>query len=187
MMSKTRSANKRPLTYQEVWGRIGVYAFLGALALFFLLPLYVMLVTSFKSMIEIRLGLIFLTAAAAPASMPSRPGRRLAPDSSAPASGWPGNSVMILVPSVIFSILLGASNALALSFWKVKGANVLFACLLLGLFVPYQVHLSAGALLCPDRHLRLAARHRAHAHHLRHAGDDAVVPQLLLGSSGRVV
>lgn len=140
MMSKTRSANKRPLTYQEVWGRIGVYAFLGALALFFLLPLYVMLVTSFKSMDEIRLGLIF--------SLP----QQLSIDAWVKA--WTsactglectglrvgfGNSVMILVPSVIFSILLGAINGYALSFWKVKGANVLFAWLLLGSFVPYQV------------------------------------------------
>lgn len=140
MMSKTTSPTKRPLTYQEVWGRIGVYAFLGALALFFLLPLYVMLVTSFKSMDEIRLGLIF--------SLP----QQLSIDAWVKA--WTsactglectglrvgfGNSVMILVPSVIFSILLGAINGYALSFWKVKGANVLFACLLLGSFVPYQV------------------------------------------------
>ena len=39
--------------------RIGIYAFLFAAALFFLLPLYVMLVTSVKSMDEIRLGSIF--------------------------------------------------------------------------------------------------------------------------------
>ena len=41
------------------WARIGVYAFLGFAAAFFLLPLYVMLTTSFKSMEEIRLGQIF--------------------------------------------------------------------------------------------------------------------------------
>jgi glucose/mannose transport system permease protein len=139
-MSKRSNATKRPLTYQEVWGRVGVYAFLGMLALFFLLPLYVMLVTSFKSMDEIRLGLIF--------SLPQQF------SFDAWVKAWTsactglectglrvgfGNSVKILVPSVIFSILLGAINGYALSFWKVKGANVLFACLLLGSFVPYQV------------------------------------------------
>lgn len=142
MMSQAKSATvrKRPLTYQEVWGRVGIYTFLGVLALFFLLPLYVMLVTSFKSMDEVRLGLIF--------SLP----QQFSIDAWVKA--WTsactglectglqvgfGNSVKILVPSVVFSILFGALNGYALSFWKVKGANVLFACLLLGSFVPYQV------------------------------------------------
>ena len=49
-------------------GRIGVYAFLAFAAAFFLAPLYIMLVTSFKTMDEIRLGSLF--------SLP------LAPDSS---------------------------------------------------------------------------------------------------------
>ena len=40
-------------------GRIGLYAFLVVSALFFLLPLYVMIVTSLKPMDEIRLGNIF--------------------------------------------------------------------------------------------------------------------------------
>ena len=40
-------------------GRIGLYAFLVVAALFFLLPLYVMIVTSLKPMDEIRLGNIF--------------------------------------------------------------------------------------------------------------------------------
>ena len=41
------------------WARVGVYAFLLFAAAFFLLPLYVMLTTSFKSMDEIRLGQLF--------------------------------------------------------------------------------------------------------------------------------
>jgi glucose/mannose transport system permease protein len=141
MMHRAKpAAVRRPLTYHEIWGRVGIYAFLGVVALFFLLPLYVMLVTSFKSMDEIRLGLIF--------SLP----QQFTIDAWVKA--WTsactglectglrvgfGNSVKILVPSVVVSILLGAVNGYALSFWKVKGANVLFACLLLGSFIPYQV------------------------------------------------
>src|SRR5690606_18156733 len=51
------------------------------------------------------------------------------------------NSVRILIPSVFFSILLGALTGYALSFWRAKGANLLFAVLLLGAFIPYQVFL----------------------------------------------
>eukprot|EP01041_Mallomonas_annulata_P033491 gene33491-56122_t len=49
------------------------------------------------------------------------------------------NSVQIVVPSTIVSILIGAINGYALSFWKSRYANALFAILLIAVFVPYQV------------------------------------------------
>ena len=51
------------------------------------------------------------------------------------------NSVRILIPSVILSILVGALNGYALCFWRVRGADLLFAILLIGAFIPYQVFL----------------------------------------------
>ena len=51
------------------------------------------------------------------------------------------NSVEILIPSVVCSIALGAVNGYALSFWRVRGAELLFGVLLLGAFIPYQVFL----------------------------------------------
>ncbi|CAM3288223.1 carbohydrate ABC transporter permease [Paracoccus nototheniae] len=136
----TAPSLRRPVTSQQRWGRIGIYAFLGVMTLFFLLPLYVMVVTSLKTMDEIRLGQIF--------ALPVRP--TLEAWATAWSSACTGldctglrigfwNSVQILIPSVILSILLGALNGYALSFWKVRGANLLFACLLLGAFMPYQV------------------------------------------------
>lgn len=121
-------------------GRIGLYAFLFAAALFFLLPLYVMLVTSVKTMDEIRLGNIF----ALPLQFTIEPW----------AEAWSGactgvecegiragfwNSVAIAVPSTVLPILLGALNGYALSFWKPRGASVLFAILMAGAFIPLQV------------------------------------------------
>jgi glucose/mannose transport system permease protein len=49
------------------------------------------------------------------------------------------NSVRITVPGTILPIALGALNGYALSFWRPRGANLLFAVLLLGAFVPVQV------------------------------------------------
>lgn len=121
-------------------GRIGIYAFLVIAALFFLIPLWVMVMTSLKPMDEIRLGNIF----ALPINWTIDPW----------ISAWSGactglechgisvgfwNSVRILVPSVILSIAIGAVTGYALSFWRVKGANIIFALLLLGAFIPYQV------------------------------------------------
>lgn len=121
-------------------GRLGVYAFLLTTALFFLLPLYVMLVTSFKPMEEIRLGQLF--------ALPSAP--TLDAWSKAWSSACTGlecggiragfwNSVVIVVPSVALSILFGAINGYALTFWRVRWAPPLFGILLLGTFIPYQV------------------------------------------------
>jgi glucose/mannose transport system permease protein len=120
--------------------RLGVYAFLLSSALFFLLPLYVMLVTSVKSMTEIRLGNIL--------SLPMHvtlDAWRIAWQSACTGLDCNGiqvgfwNSVRIVVPSTILSILVGAVNGYALSFWKPRGASMLFAILLMGAFIPVQV------------------------------------------------
>ena len=64
----------------------------------------------------------------------------------------------ILIPSVILSIVVGAVNGYALSFWRVRGANLMFGILLLGAFIPYQVFLyPLVRIFSHDRHLQLAA------------------------------
>lgn len=123
-------------------GRIGIYAFLIVSALFFLLPLYVMLTTSFKTMDDIRAGGIF----ALPVSFTVEPWRLAwsevctgAACEGVRAGFW--NSVAITVPSTLLPIALGAVNGYALSFWRPRGAGVLFAILLAGAFIPVQVML----------------------------------------------
>lgn len=126
----------RPLTP----ARIGIYAFLAITALFFLIPLYVMGVTSLKSMEEIRLGALI--------ALPS------APTTDAWVKAWSSactglncngiqvgffNSVKILVPSVIASIAVGMLTGYTLSFWRVRGAGLLFAALMIVAFIPYQI------------------------------------------------
>jgi len=120
--------------------RLGIHAFLFTAALFFLLPLYVMLVTSVKSMEEIRLGHIF----ALPLEVTFEPWRQ-AWSSACTGLSCDGiragfwNSVAIAVPSTILPILLGAINGYALSFWRPRGASVLFGILMVGAFIPLQV------------------------------------------------
>ena len=120
--------------------RIGVYAFVLLSCAFFLMPLYIMLVTSFKTLAQIRLSQIF----ALPTTL------TLEPWVAAWSSACTGlsceglrvgflNSVMITVPSVILSILAGAILGYSLSLWRPKGSNILFGFLLAGAFLPYQV------------------------------------------------
>ncbi|WP_448954048.1 carbohydrate ABC transporter permease [Labrys neptuniae] len=121
-------------------GRIGLYAFLAVAAAFFLLPAVVMVLTSLKTMDEIRQGQIF--------ALPQ------AFDLSAWIKAWSSactglacngisvgflNSMKILIPSVVVSIAAGAINGYALSLWNVRYANLLFGILLIGAFIPYQV------------------------------------------------
>ncbi|WP_374568393.1 carbohydrate ABC transporter permease [Ideonella sp.] len=120
--------------------RIGIYAFLLTAAAFFLLPLYVMLVTSVKPMEEIRLGHIF----GLPMKMTLEPWAQAwsAVCTGLQCEGIQGgfwNSVAIVVPSTIVSILVGALNGYALSFWRPRFSGGLFLLLLIGAFVPYQV------------------------------------------------
>ena len=123
-------------------GRIGLYFFLASAALFFVLPLYVMLVTSLKSMDEIRLGNIFALPLA-----PTLDAWRAAWSEACTGAACDGvqggfwNSVRIAVPSTVLPIALGALNGYALSFWRPRGASLLFGILLLGAFVPVQVRI----------------------------------------------
>lgn len=120
--------------------RLGIYAFLIGVALFYSLPLYVMVVTSLKTLPEIRLGLLF--------NFPNE--ITIEPWIKAWATACTGrncegispgfiNSVKILVPSVVLSILIASINGYALSYWRFKGANLFFGILIFGAFVPYQV------------------------------------------------
>jgi glucose/mannose transport system permease protein len=123
-------------------GRMGLYAFLLMSGLFFLVPLYVMIVTSLKTMAEIRLGNIF--------ALPGTPNFEAwirAWGSACTGLSCDGvsvgfwNSVRILIPSVIVSIGLAAWTGYALSFWRTRGSEVLFAVLLVGAFMPFQIFL----------------------------------------------
>ncbi len=133
-----RAERPRPAFFSPA--RMGIYFFLISAALFFLLPLYVMGITSIKPMDEIRQGNIF----AMPLAITFEP---WAQAWSSACTGleckgiavgfW--NSMEILVPSLLLSVFMGSLNGYALSFWKVKWANWLFGLLMLGAFIPYPV------------------------------------------------
>jgi len=126
-LDQTRPRKRRRLNA----ARIGVYAFLFGAALFFLLPLYVMITTSFKTMDEIRMGSVL----ALPVQLTLDPWRSAW--GQVGAGFW--NSVAITLPSTVLPILLGAVNGYALSFWRPRFAKLLFGVLMAGAFIPVQV------------------------------------------------
>lgn len=131
-----RGAKPKTLTI----GRVGVYVFLVLAALFFLMPLWVMVVTSLKAMPEIQMRHIFQW----PQQITFEPWLK-AWDTACTGRDCNGlkpgflNSVKITLVGTTISIVIAALNGYALSFWKYKGANILFGLLVFGAFVPYQV------------------------------------------------
>ena len=121
-------------------GRIGMYCFILVCAIFFLMPLYVMVITSLKDMDEIRAANIL--------NLPKELSFYSWPKAwSQACTGFvceglkPGffNSIKITVPSVIVSVGLSAINGYALAFWRFKGAYFFFGLCMFGAFIPYQV------------------------------------------------
>ena len=105
---------------------IFIYGTLLLFSFYYLLPLYVMVVTSLKGMPEIRLKAWAEACTGINCDGLSR-------------GFW--NSVRILIPSVTLSIAVASVNGYALSNWKFKGSEVFFNILILGAFIPYQIML----------------------------------------------
>jgi glucose/mannose transport system permease protein len=119
---------------------IFLYGTLIVLALYYLVPLYVMVVTSLKGMPEVRVGNIF----SPPMEITFEPWVRAwatactGLDCDGLSRGF-WNSVRITVPSVFLSIAIASVNGYALASWRFRGANVFFTILIVGAFIPYQV------------------------------------------------
>ncbi len=121
---------------------IMLYGTLIVVALYYLLPLYVMIVTSLKGMPEIRLGNIF----SPPLEVTFEPWVK-AWSTACTGINCDGlsrgfwNSVRILVPSVFLSIAIASINGYALARWRFKGSELFFSILIVGAFIPYQTML----------------------------------------------
>ena len=123
-------------------GRVLIYTLLIVTSVYYLIPLYVMIITSLKDLDQIRDGNIFVPT--------------LRPTFDAWIKAWsaactglnctglaPGfwNSVFITIPSVIVSIAVASISGYSLANWPFKLAEWCFAILLVGSFIPYQVFL----------------------------------------------
>ncbi|MDX8511837.1 carbohydrate ABC transporter permease [Mesorhizobium captivum] len=119
--------------------RMVIYGLLALFAIFYLMPLFVMLVTSFKTMDEIQNGNML--------SLPHAP--TFAPWIKAWSEvcsgltcvgmkGYFWNSIKMVVPAVLISTLLGALNGYVLTKWRFRGHTLVFAMMLFACFIPFQ-------------------------------------------------
>ncbi|WP_440983119.1 carbohydrate ABC transporter permease [Shinella sumterensis] len=117
-----------------------IYSALVLFAVYYLLPLYVMLVNSLKPLEEIRQGGML--------NLPQQ--WTIEPWISAWSTAQIGvqptglrpffiNSILMVVPAVAISTIIGALNGYVLTKWQFKGSNVFFGLLLLSCFIPFQI------------------------------------------------
>jgi glucose/mannose transport system permease protein len=109
-------------------------------ALYFLLPLYLMIVNSLKPLEEIRAGDML--------RLPQAP--TLAPWAKAWGTAQIGveatglrpyfiNSFLMVVPAVTVSTLVGALNGYILTKWPFPGHRLVFGLMLFACFIPFQI------------------------------------------------
>ncbi|MBL8908434.1 MAG: carbohydrate ABC transporter permease [Rhizobiales bacterium] len=129
-----------------VIARAAIYAVLILFAVYYLLPLYVMLVNSLKPLEEIRQGNML--------ALPQQ--WTIAPWLSAWSTAQIGvqpiglrpyfiNSVLMVVPAVFISTMLGAMNGYVLTKWRFRGDSFVFGMMLLACFIPFQIVLIPSA------------------------------------------
>ena len=122
------------------FARALIYLVLLLFALFYLLPLFVMLVNSLKPLSEITGGNMI----ALPQVWTLEPWAKAW--SSAQIGVDPTglrpyfvNSLMMAVPAVLISTVFGALNGYVLTKWQFRGHNLVFGMLLFSCFIPFQI------------------------------------------------
>ena len=122
-----------------VMTRVVIYGLLLLFALVYLVPLFVMLVTSFKTMSEIQDGNML--------ALPREPtiepwlkawGETCVGLTCAGIKGYFWNSIKMVVPAVLISTVLGALNGYVLTKWRFKGHKLVFGLMLFACFIPFQ-------------------------------------------------
>jgi glucose/mannose transport system permease protein len=136
LLSVGRTPRRRKIRPHQ----IAISIFLVMAALFFCVPIYVILVTSFKSMNEVRLGDIF--ALPQTWTLSSWKYAWFKACSGMRCDGVSGgffNSLYILLPSLVLSISLSMLTGYAMALWNVKWVNGLLFVLFVCAVVPFQI------------------------------------------------
>ena len=110
--------------------RLWLYVPLLLMTVFYLLPLYVVAVTSLKSFDQVSLQTMWQLPNGINLDNFVAAWEVLEPNL------W--NSVKLVVPAAVLSAILGSLNGFVLAKWKFPGADFVFPALLFGMFIPYQ-------------------------------------------------
>jgi glucose/mannose transport system permease protein len=123
------SLNFRQSLPRSIWDWL-ILIILLFFAAFFLMPIYVMVVTGLKQSQNVSLSTMWQLPTQLSGGGFVEAWRRLLPNL--------GNSLQMTIPATVISSIIGAINGYIFSKWKFRGANTLFSFLVFGMFIPYQ-------------------------------------------------
>ena len=106
------------------------YVLLVGFTIFFLLPVWVMLITGLKSFGEVSLARMWELPTGIYVDNFVAAFEALGPNLA--------NSIQLAVPAAIISAVLGSMNGYILTKVRFPGANLIFTAFLFGMFIPYQ-------------------------------------------------
>ncbi|WP_315860646.1 carbohydrate ABC transporter permease [Rhizobium leguminosarum] len=128
--------------------RAFIYVVLTIFAAIYIVPLLVVVMNSFRDLQEIgKNGLIALPTQLRLTAWPQAWSTFCIGGTCEGMHRYFWNSVMITVPATVISTAIGAINGYILSKWRFPGSNVLFTCMLLGVFMPGQLALLPWSFL----------------------------------------
>ncbi len=117
-------------------GRVVLYVAMSLIAVFYIFPIYLLVITALKSFDQVSLSRMWDLPRGISLGSFDR-----AWNGGEGTSGMRGsflNSVVMVVPATVISCLLGSLNGYVLSKWRFPGSETIFTLLLFGMFIPYQ-------------------------------------------------
>lgn len=111
-------------------GKILMMVFLVLMLMFYLIPVYVMVMNGLKTADVVSFSRMWELPTKISSGGYSAAWEKLSPNVL--------SSVMLVVPATIISGFLGSLNGYILSKWRFRGSDLLFTLMLFGMFIPYQ-------------------------------------------------
>lgn len=128
--ARVQTPTKPPIRWGWLANRLIVHGLLILLAILFLLPVYMVLVTSFKSLDQVSLSTMW--------QLPQSLNFESFGIALEELSSGLLNSIALVVPATALVAILGSLNGYVLSKWRFPGSNIIFPLILFGMFIPYQ-------------------------------------------------
>jgi glucose/mannose transport system permease protein len=110
--------------------KVVVFLVLAAAVLFYLMPMYVLVISGLKEATNVSIERMWSLPDSATAGGFAEAWNQLSPNM--------GQSFLLVLPATILSSLIGALNGYLFSKWRFRGSEILFALVLFGMFIPYQ-------------------------------------------------
>jgi len=110
--------------------RPSLYIALLVAAVFYLIPVYLLLLTGLKGSSEVTLDRMWALPLSFGFDSFREAWTALAPNFL--------NSAKVAIPAAVISSIIGSVNGYVLAKWRFRGSDLLFTLILFGMFIPYQ-------------------------------------------------